>query len=131
MLLLTASVGIALALVKSIGALAMLMPAAFQMAKKNDTSLSVFLMPMASASLLGGLITLVGTAPNIIVSRVRERLGVSKRSWLPIGILAVAMSATAMGFVPVTVAFFAAAGLIMATGVRPCARRTTMSNGQS
>ena len=59
------------------------------------------------------------------------RLGVSKWGWLPIGILAVAMSAPAMGFVPVAVAFFAAAGLIMVTGVRPCARRTTMSNGQS
>ena len=74
LLLLTASVGFASALVKNIGALAMLMPAAFQMAKKNDTSPSVFLMPMASASLLGGLITLVGTSPNIIVSRVREQM---------------------------------------------------------
>lgn len=72
LLLLTASVGIASGLVKNVGALAMLMPAALQMAKKNDTSPSVFLMPMAFASLLGGLMTLVGTSPNIIVSRVRE-----------------------------------------------------------
>ena len=74
LLVLTASVGFASALVKNIGALAMLMPAAFQMAKKNNTLPSVFLMPMASASLLGGLITLVGTSPNIIVSRVREQM---------------------------------------------------------
>ncbi len=74
LLLLTASVGFASALVKNIGALAMLMPAAFQMAKKSDASPSVFLMPMAFASLLGGLITLVGTSPNIIVSRVREEM---------------------------------------------------------
>jgi di/tricarboxylate transporter len=72
LLVLTASVGIASALVKNVGALAMLMPAAFSMAKKNDTSPSVFLMPMSFASLLGGLMTLVGTSPNIIVSRVRE-----------------------------------------------------------
>ncbi len=72
LLLLTASVGVASGLVKNVGALAMLMPAAIQMAKKNDTSPSVFLMPMAFASLLGGLMTLVGTSPNIIVSRVRE-----------------------------------------------------------
>ena len=71
LLVLTGSVGVASALVKNIGALAMLMPAAFQMAKKNDASPSVFLMPMAFASLLGGLMTLVGTSPNIIVSRVR------------------------------------------------------------
>lgn len=71
---LTGSVAVASSLVKNIGALAMLMPAAFQMAKKNDTSPSVFLMPMAFASLLGGLMTLVGTSPNIIVSRAREEM---------------------------------------------------------
>lgn len=74
LLLLTTSVGVASALVKNVGALAMLMPAAFQMAKKNEASPSVFLMPMAFASLLGGLMTLVGTSPNIIVSRVREEM---------------------------------------------------------
>ena len=74
LLVLTGSVGVASALVKNIGALAMLMPAAFQMAKKSETSPSVFLMPMATASLLGGLMTLVGTSPNIIVSRVREQM---------------------------------------------------------
>jgi di/tricarboxylate transporter len=74
LLVLTASVGFASALVKNVGALAMLMPAAFQMAKKNDASPSVFLMPMSFAALLGGLMTLVGTSPNIIVSRVREQM---------------------------------------------------------
>jgi di/tricarboxylate transporter len=72
LLVLTASVGVTSALVKNVGALAMLMPAAFQMAKKNEASPSVFLMPMSFASLLGGLMTLVGTSPNIIVSRVRQ-----------------------------------------------------------
>ena len=72
LLVLTASVGFASALIKNVGALAMLLPAALQMAKKNDASPSVFLMPMSFASLLGGLMTMVGTSPNIIVSRVRE-----------------------------------------------------------
>lgn len=72
LVILIASVGIASALVKNVGALAMLMPAAFQMAKKSHVSPSVFLMPMSFASLIGGLMTLVGTSPNIIVSRVRE-----------------------------------------------------------
>jgi di/tricarboxylate transporter len=74
LLVLTTSVGISSALVKNVGALAMLMPAAFQMAKKHGTNPSVFLMPMSFASLLGGLMTLVGTSPNIIVSRVREEM---------------------------------------------------------
>jgi di/tricarboxylate transporter len=60
------------AMVKNIGALAMLMPAAFQLAKRSGSSPSCMLMPMAFGSLLGGLITLVGTSPNIIVSKVRE-----------------------------------------------------------
>ncbi|HEX8578854.1 MAG TPA: SLC13 family permease [Allosphingosinicella sp.] len=60
------------AMVKNIGALAMLMPSAFQLAKRSGSSPSCMLMPMAFGSLLGGLITLVGTSPNIIVSRVRE-----------------------------------------------------------
>ena len=74
LLVLVASVTILSALVKNIGALAMLMPAAMKMAKKSDASPSVFLMPMAFGSLLGGLVTLIGTSPNIIVSRVREDL---------------------------------------------------------
>ncbi|MCH7862549.1 SLC13 family permease [Sphingomonas sp. NPDC092331] len=74
LLLLCASVGFASALVKNIGALAMMMPVAFQMAKRSNTSPAVYLMPMSFASLLGGLITLIGTSPNIIVSRVREEM---------------------------------------------------------
>jgi di/tricarboxylate transporter len=44
------------------------------MAKRSHTSPSCLLMPMAFGSLLGGLVTLVGTSPNIIVSRVREEM---------------------------------------------------------
>lgn len=62
------------AFVKNIGALAMMIPVAFQMARPSNASPSWFLMPMAFGSLLGGLITLVGTSPNIIVSRMREEL---------------------------------------------------------
>lgn len=74
LLLLTASVGFASALVKNIGALAMMMPVALQTAKRTGVTPAVFLMPMAFASLLGGLMTLIGTSPNIIVSRVREEM---------------------------------------------------------
>lgn len=74
LVVLTASVGFASALIKNVGALAMLMPAAVQIARKKEASPSVFLMPMAFASLLGGLMTMIGTAPNIIVSRVREEM---------------------------------------------------------
>ena len=62
------------AFVKNIGALAMIMPVAFQIARRTNTSPSAFLMPMAFGSLLGGIITLVGTSPNIIVARMRAEL---------------------------------------------------------
>lgn len=62
------------AFVKNIGALAIMIPIAFQFARRSSVSPSIFLMPMAFGSLLGGLMTQVGTSPNIVVSRVREEL---------------------------------------------------------
>ena len=52
----------------------MLMPVAFQLARKNNIAVRYLLMPMAFAALLGGIVTLVGTSPNIIVARMREEL---------------------------------------------------------
>jgi di/tricarboxylate transporter len=71
---LAGAVALLSAFVKNIGALAMLMPMAFQLARKNNISVSLLLMPMAFAALLGGIVTLVGTSPNIIVARMREEL---------------------------------------------------------
>jgi di/tricarboxylate transporter len=71
---LVAVVTVLSAFVKNIGALAMMLPVAFQMAKRSKVSPSVYLMPMAFGSLLGGLITLIGTSPNIIVSELRHKL---------------------------------------------------------
>jgi di/tricarboxylate transporter len=62
------------AFVKNIGALAMMLPVSFQMAKRSNVSPSLFLMPMAFGSLLGGLMTLIGTSPNVIVSELRHDL---------------------------------------------------------
>ncbi len=73
-IMLVASVTVLSAFVKNIGALAMMIPVAFQIARRTKTLPSSFLMPMAFGSLLGGIVTLVGTSPNIIVSRVRGEL---------------------------------------------------------
>lgn len=62
------------AFVKNIGALAMLMPLAFQIARKSGTSPAHLLMPMAFGALLGGIVTQIGTSPNIIVARVRQEI---------------------------------------------------------
>jgi di/tricarboxylate transporter len=62
------------AFVKNIGALAIFIPIALQVARRTEKPASRVLMPLAFGSLLGGLITLIGTSPNIIVSRMREEI---------------------------------------------------------
>ena len=74
LILLVVVVTVLSAFIKNIGALAIMIPIAFQMARKSGVSPSLFLMPMSFGSLLGGLMTQIGTSPNIIVSRVREEL---------------------------------------------------------
>jgi len=75
LIVLVLTVTVLSAFVKNIGALAIMIPVALQMAQKSGVSPSMFLMPMSFGSLLGGLMTLIGTSPNIIVSRIREELG--------------------------------------------------------
>jgi di/tricarboxylate transporter len=70
---LVGSVTVLSAFVKNIGALAMFMPVAFQFERKGGTPVSKLLMPMSFGSLLGGTMTLIGTSPNVIVSKIREQ----------------------------------------------------------
>jgi len=72
--LLVVTVALLSAFVKNIGALAIMIPIAFQFARRSNTSPSTFLMPMAFASLLGGLMTQIGTSPNVVVAQVRQDL---------------------------------------------------------
>ena len=72
--LLVVTVTVLSAFVKNIGALAIMIPIAFQFARRAGRSPSLYLMPMSFGSLLGGLMTQIGTSPNIVVSRVREEI---------------------------------------------------------
>lgn len=74
LILLVGVVTLLSAFIKNIGALAIMMPIAFQMAQRSRVSPSLFLMPMSFGALLGGLMTQIGTSPNVIVSRIREDL---------------------------------------------------------
>lgn len=77
------------AFIKNVGALSMAVPAAYQFARRTGTPPSALLMPMAFASLLGGITTLVGTSPNLIVSRVREDMlgdGFGMFDFMPVGL---------------------------------------------
>jgi di/tricarboxylate transporter len=59
------------AFINNVGAVALLMPVAIHLARKSNRSPSFILMPMAFSSLLGGMSTLIGTPPNMIVANFR------------------------------------------------------------
>ncbi len=56
----------------NVGALALMLPVTLRNARKARRSPSIFLMPLSFASLLGGLVTLIGTPTNIIISSYRK-----------------------------------------------------------
>ncbi|MEZ5846535.1 MAG: SLC13 family permease [Geminicoccaceae bacterium] len=60
------------AVMNNVAALALLMPIDLQAAKNAKRSPSLSLMPLSFASILGGLVTLIGTPPNIVISAFRE-----------------------------------------------------------
>ena len=61
------------ALMNNVAALALLMPIDMQAASKAKRSPALSLMPLSFASILGGMITLIGTPPNIIIASFREQ----------------------------------------------------------
>ncbi len=59
----------------NVGAMALLMPVAVQLAGRLDLTPGQVLMPLAFGTILGGMTTLVGTPPNLIVSGFRAEAG--------------------------------------------------------
>jgi len=60
------------AIMNNVGALALMLPVALKTSVKQKRSPTIILMPLAFASILGGMITMIGTPPNIIISTLRE-----------------------------------------------------------
>lgn len=69
---LCAVTGIASAFMNNVGAIAIMMPVAIKLSNKNNNPPSHILMPLAFSSILGGMMTLIGTPPNIIISTFRN-----------------------------------------------------------
>jgi len=72
---LTALAALLSAFMNNVGALALLMPLALQIAVKQSLPPGRVLMPLAFGSILGGMTTLIGTPPNLIVSSFRQQSG--------------------------------------------------------
>ncbi len=69
-----ASVGAVLsAFMNNVAAMALLMPVDIQAANKAGRPVRNTLMPLSFATILGGMVTLIGTPPNIIIASFRER----------------------------------------------------------
>ena len=77
------------AVMNNVAALAVLMPVDLQASAKAKRSPALTLMPLSFASILGGMITLIGTPPNIIVAQFRaDELGepFSMFDFAPVGL---------------------------------------------
>jgi len=82
------------AVMNNVAALALLMPVDMQAAAKAKRSPALSLMPLSFASILGGMITLIGTPPNIVIAEFRnDALGASYRmfDFAPVGIACAAV----------------------------------------
>ena len=85
---LTALVAVLSGFMNNVGALAMLIPVGVWMARRGGYSPSRLLMPLAFGSLLGGLTTLIGTPPNLIIASFRAQTEVEPFQmfdFLPVG----------------------------------------------
>ena len=66
--------GLLSTVMNNVGALALLMPVAIQSSLDAKRSPAVVLMPLAFGTILGGMATLIGTPPNIIIANYRAEM---------------------------------------------------------
>ncbi len=71
---LTGTVTVCSAFMNNVGALALMLPVAIATANASGRSPAILLMPLAFGSILGGLMTMIGTPPNVIVASYRAEL---------------------------------------------------------
>ena len=90
-MLVTGTIG---AFVSNTGTVALMLPIIVSMAASAGSSPRRLLMPLAFASSMGGMMTLIGTPPNLIVSDTLEGAGyapLSFFSFLPVGLIVLAV----------------------------------------
>jgi di/tricarboxylate transporter len=61
------------AVINNVAALVMLMNLDIEAARKAKRPVALTLMPLSFATILGGMITMIGTPPNVVVAQIRER----------------------------------------------------------
>lgn len=96
------AVGTMSAVMNNIGAVAVLLPALFVIARRSKYPVTKLLIPLSFGSLMGGLTTLIGTPPNLLVSIALENQGFRgfrMFDFLPTGLAVMATGALYMTFV--------------------------------
>lgn len=96
---LTALAALLSAFMNNVGALALLMPMALQIAERQQVPPGKVLMPLAFASILGGMTTLIGTPPNLIVSAFRAEGGGSGFAMFDFTPVGLAVAAAGVAFI--------------------------------
>lgn len=87
------------AFVSNTGTVALMMPIIVSMAMESKKSASRLLMPLAFASSMGGMLTLIGTPPNLVIDetlRAASYDGLSFFSFFPVGIICLAVGVVVM-----------------------------------
>lgn len=95
-ILVTAFVG---AFISNTGTVALMMPIVMSMAAQSGTKPSQLLMPLAFASSLGGMLTLIGTPPNLVIQESLTEHGyapLSFFSFTPVGLICIVVGIAVM-----------------------------------
>ncbi|WP_439860071.1 SLC13 family permease [Pseudomonas sp. MBLB4136] len=87
------------AFMNNVGALALLMPIALKIASKQELPPGRLLMPLAFGTILGGMTTLIGTPPNLIVSSFRAQSGAGPFAMFDFSPVGVAVALTGVLFI--------------------------------
>ena len=83
----------------NIGAMAILLPVTIAVCQQNNWNPPKFLMPLAFASILGGMNTMIGTPPNIIISQYRETYTGTSFNFFDFSFVGVAVSFLGVVFI--------------------------------
>ena len=83
----------------NVGAMALLMPVAVQLSGRLDLTPGQVLMPLAFGTILGGMTTLIGTPPNLIVSGFRAEAGLGQFAMFDFAPVGVAVALAGVVFV--------------------------------
>lgn len=96
---LTLVVTVASAFMNNVGALALMLPVAIATAHQANRSPALVLMPLAFGSILGGMTTLIGTPPNIIIASYRAEIADAPFSMFDFSAVGVVVATLGLAFI--------------------------------